>query len=76
MAHCHERIGEAYFRTPRNTVTAFVNMLAVLQQNPGLAWTDLIGSLSLSEDRGEDMADIDEETGAQPPEEDLVSFRL
>lgn len=76
MAHCHERIGEAYFRTPRNTVTAFVNMLAVLQQNPGLAWTDLIGGLSLSEDRGEDMADIDEETGAQPPEEELVSFRL
>ena len=29
MAHCSDRIGEAYFRTPRNTVTAFVNLLAV-----------------------------------------------
>jgi hypothetical protein len=36
MAHCSSRIGEAYFRTPRNTVTAFVNMVAVLQQNPGV----------------------------------------
>src|SRR5690606_31871199 len=25
MSHCSDRIGESYFRTPRNTVTAFVN---------------------------------------------------
>jgi hypothetical protein len=42
MLHCSSRIGEAYFRTPRNTVTAFVNMIAVLQQNPEIEWTDLI----------------------------------
>ena len=35
MTHCSGRIGDAYFRTPRNTVTAFVNMLSVLEQNPG-----------------------------------------
>lgn len=35
MAHCGERIGEAYFRTPRNTITTFVNMLAVLGRTPG-----------------------------------------
>ena len=28
MSHCSQRIGDAYFRTPRNTVTAFVNMLS------------------------------------------------
>ena len=76
MAHCQERIGEAYFRTPRNTVTAFVNMLAVLEQNPGLVWTDLIAQLELREDTGEDMADVDESTGGTPPEDDLASFRL
>ena len=76
MAHCQERIGEAYFRTPRNTVTAFVNMLAVLEQNPGLVWTDLIAQLELREDTGEDMADVDESTGGTSPEDDLASFRL
>ena len=35
MAHCSNRIGDAYFQTPRNTVKAFVNLLSVLEQNPG-----------------------------------------
>ena len=34
MEHCSEHVGEAYFRTPRNTIKAFVHMLAVLEQNP------------------------------------------
>jgi len=77
MVHCSDRIGEAYFRTPRNTVTAFVNLLAVLEQNPGVAWSDLIERIELAEDRGEDMSEIDEATGAQPPgDDDLISFRL
>jgi hypothetical protein len=40
-------------------VTAFVNMVAVLQQNPGVEWTDLIEKIDVKEDRGDDMADID-----------------
>ncbi|MGY3647567.1 hypothetical protein ACVWW2_002858 [Bradyrhizobium sp. LM4.3] len=35
MEHCDRKIGEAYFRTPRSTVKAFVHMLSVLEQNPG-----------------------------------------
>lgn len=78
MVHCSERIGEAYFRTPRNTVTAFVNLLAVLEQNPGVEWSDLIAKIDLSEDQGDDLSDIDEATGAVPAEgaDDLVSFKL
>lgn len=78
MLHCSERIGEAYFRTPRNTVTAFVNLLAVLEQNPGVEWSDLIEKIEVSEDQGDDLTDVDETTGAQPAEgsDDLVSFRL
>ena len=38
MTHCSKRIGDAYFRTPRNTITAFVGMLSVLSQNPGVDW--------------------------------------
>src|SRR6056297_3649767 len=77
MAHCSDRIGEAYFRTPRNTVTAFVNMLSIIEQNPGVEWSDLIERIEVVEDRGEDLEDVDEETGARPPgDDDLVSFKL
>jgi hypothetical protein len=50
MAHCHERIGEAYFRTPRTTITAFVNLLSVLEQNPGSQWQELLGQLTVVKD--------------------------
>ncbi|MDB6094606.1 MAG: binding protein [Verrucomicrobia bacterium] len=52
MAHCHERIGEAYFRTPRTTITSFVNLLAVLQQNPGTEWRSLLSAVTIAQDDG------------------------
>ena len=45
MTHCSTRIGDAYFRTPRNTVKEFVNMLSVLEQNPGADWARPGGGL-------------------------------
>jgi len=77
MSHCSNRIGEAYFRTPRNTVTAFVNLLSVLEQNPGVEWHDLIEKVEVAEDHGDDLEDVDEETGAQLPlNDELVTFKL
>lgn len=52
MHHCNKRIGEAYFRTPRTTVKAFVQMLSVLEQNPGSRWQDLLGDVSIVPDQG------------------------
>jgi hypothetical protein len=78
MTHCSDRIGEAYFRTPRNTVTAFVNLLAVLEQNPGVAWHELIEAVDVAPDQGDDLSDLDEAAGKPPEEGDdqLTSFRL
>ena len=76
MVHCSKRIGEAYFRTPRNTVTAFVNFLAVLEQNPEVEWSDLIEKIEVSEDRGEDLSDVGDADGTAPLDDDLVKFRL
>ena len=79
MAHCSERIGDAYFRTPRNTVTAFVNMLSVIEQNPGTAWQDLVGGVEIVPDGGDDLSDIiDDEASEsrQEDDDDLASFRL
>ena len=52
MEHCNKRIGEVYFRTPRNTIKAFVQFLAVLEQNPGAEWTQLLGAIALEQDDG------------------------
>ena len=72
MSHCSERIGDAYFRTPRNTVTAFVNMLSILAQNPDVNWRSLIGSVDVSEDNSDGLGTSpDGET-----DDELASFRL
>lgn len=70
MQHCAERLGEAYFRTPRTTITAFVNLLAVLEQNPTAQWRDLIGALDVERDTG-GLLDI-----ATDGDDELASFRL
>nr|WP_321982661.1 ATP-binding protein [uncultured Cohaesibacter sp.] len=87
MHHCSNRIGEAYFKTPRNTVTAFVNLLSILEQNPGTNWADLIEAIEVAPDGGDDLSDIvdeDEDRGEigsgaaldSEDEDDLASFKL
>lgn len=80
MQHCSERIGDAYFRTPRNTVTAFVNLLAVLEQNPGTDWRSLVGAVDVAPDRGgaaEDSAGGTEDAAETPSDDgDLAHFQL
>ena len=52
MEHCSKRIGDTYFRTPRTTITAFINLLAVLEQNAGATWQDLLGGIDVRPDTG------------------------
>ena len=74
MAHCATRLGEAYFRTPRTTITAFINFLAVLEQNPSADWRALIGSMDIERDTG-GAADIVNDA-APDSDDELASFRL
>lgn len=80
MAHCSQRIGEAYFRTPRNTVTALVNMMAVLEQNPGTNWFDLIEEIDVPIDSGDDLSDVEDKRSVNSVspkgDDDLSSFTL
>lgn len=69
MNHCAARLGDAYFRTPRTTITAFINLLAVLEQNQGADWQDLIGHVDVKADTGA-QADVAEE------DSEFASFRL
>ena len=72
MAHCSARIGDAYFRTPRSTITSFVNFLSVLEQNPGLDWEALVGGVEIEPEENPDLA----EPEAEDPGEELASFRI
>lgn len=74
LAHCSNRVGDAYFRTPRNTIKAFVDLLSVLDQNPQMEWRDLIEQVTVEVEQNTDMPAIDIES----PETDngLSSFRL
>jgi hypothetical protein len=68
MEHCNRRIGEAYFRTPRNTIKAFVQFLSVLEQNPDTDWRALIGAVS---------PEVEEEDGGdEGVDDELVDLRI
>ena len=59
LTHCSQKIGDAYFRTPRNTIKAFVDMLSVLEQNKQIAWNDLIESIDIQKEKVSDMPEIE-----------------
>lgn len=70
MAHCNQRLGDAYFRTPRTTITAFINLLAVLEQNPGADWRGLLGAIEVATDQG-GASDTQVD-----PDDELATFKL
>ena len=88
MDHCAHRIGDAYFRTPRTTVKEFLNLLAVLDQNPGADWRALVGQIELAPDPDPGLEPLPEDvaTSALAPvtalhpgsstDDDLSTFRL
>ncbi|NJL03271.1 MAG: DUF2791 family P-loop domain-containing protein, partial [Spirulinaceae cyanobacterium SM2_1_0] len=80
MAHCSQRIGDAYFRTPRNTVKAFVDLLSVLDQNKQITWTDLVAQVNITTEANPDLLPVQIQGNGkvtQPTEDDdLASFRL
>jgi hypothetical protein len=52
MQHCSQRLGESYFRTPRTTITSFIDLLAILEQNPEMQWNNLIQEIEVAPDHG------------------------
>lgn len=79
MEHCQRRIGEAYFRTPRNTIKAFVQFLAVLEQNAGTDWRSLLGGIQIAADVNDADAEDEangEDGGQHGSDDELASIRL
>lgn len=75
MEHCSNTIGDSYFRTPRNTVKAFVDLLAVLEQNPEVGWRDFLKQIDVAEDR-HGASDHEVDAVADDPDDELATFRL
>lgn len=69
---CEQRMGAAYFQTPRDTVKDFVNLLNVLEQNPGADWRALIGEIKTAEVQTTDPAVAD----AAAEDDDLATFKV
>ncbi len=91
MTHCANRIGDAYFRTPRNTIKGFLDLLAILEQNPDQQWDNLIDAVTIDAEFNSDLEPIDASAkgdGSQRPElmpppapddaddDDLATFKL
>jgi hypothetical protein len=76
MAHCSQRIGEAYFRTPRNTIKAFVDLLAVLDQNPEADWRTLLGAIEVAPDEGAAQDAPAADDGSESAGNGLAHLRL
>ncbi len=73
MNRCMKRLGESYFRTPRTTITAFISLLAVLEQNPGADWRDLLEQTEIARDLG---GEADTGTFGNPEgDEELATFK-
>lgn len=77
LHHCSQTIGAAYFRTPRNTIKAFLDMLSVLEQNPHMQWSNLIREISIEEEKPSDTDEIvvNEDEG-NSDSDGLAGFKL
>ncbi len=81
MNYCYKKIGESYFRTPGNTVRAFVDMLSLLEQNTNLDWKSLLLNMDITRDENPDdqIDGIDESQDVvdnQDNDDDLETFKL
>ena len=75
MKHCLSQIGDAYFRTPRNTITEFINLLAILEQHPDVTPALLIGEVKACADVNPDLAPLPDDA-ITDDDDSLASFKL
>lgn len=73
LRSCHQRMGAAYFQTPRETIKDFIGLLNVLAQNPQAEWRNLIGEIKTSQVQSHDPSEINV---ADDQTDDLASFKL
>lgn len=68
--HCRLRLGENYFRTPRTTITSFIDLLATQGQNLSAQWDALLPGIDVAPDCGGDAEQLTAE------DDELATFRI
>lgn len=77
LNHCYRKIGESYFRVPRNTIKGFIDLLSMLEQYPQLRWQDVIDDINIPQDRDADIPLSSAATDVEPGvSEHFSSFSL
>jgi len=73
LASCAQRMGAAYYQTPRETIKDWVGLLNVVQQNPAADWRQLVGEIKTVA-----PTQVDPSMAAAVPDgdDDLASFKL
>lgn len=71
LEHCNNAIGQEYFRTPRHTITAFLDLLAILEQNQDASWQELLQTVCIEKDCG-----ISASSKNSSGDDELASFRI
>lgn len=80
LNHCANKIGDSYFRTPRNTIKGFLDLLSMLEQYPNLQWSDMIEKIEIKPDI--ESTDVGKIIAQQPSTQDIedhdafASFKL
>lgn len=81
LQHCSNRIGDAYFRTPRNTIKAFTDLLAILAQNPDLKWQTLIEGINVANESDPSLVTVTNDNSSDKKDDNndedaLTAFTL
>lgn len=78
--HCSNRLGAVFYKTPRDSVKAFVGFLSVLEQNPGQDWKAMLGQTAIEVTPPPDETAVPEEanpgTATPATGDELASFKL
>ncbi|WP_110642242.1 ATP-binding protein [Salinicola sp. CPA57] len=73
LDHCHRQVGDAYFKTPRNSVKEFTQFLSLLEQNPTLQWDRLIDRVQIAPETADQIPDMPDPAIAETGERTLAS---
>jgi hypothetical protein len=75
MTHGQKRVGDVYFRTPRETTKDFIHLLSLLEQYPDTPWDSLIEKLPVTKSEG-GAAELVDVGAGDAVGDDLVDFKL
>ncbi len=83
MSHCASTLGAEFYLTPRDAVKGFVQLLSIIEQNPGSTGQTVLNEMRIdrSADPEAGPPDPDDEppsgaAAAKPSDDDLASFKL